>query len=225
MVSQEEFTIAELEEATGQSRRSIHHYISRGLLPNPTGQGPAARYGREHYLRLRLIDYASSAGFKIDQKLQGALDRLGIEEMESLVLRAERSTQEDIRHFGQWLLTGDAQATVPQARSSRMSPGPGLREQAALFSEFRPEGPPMDELQMRLPSTAAFLKRSARMPAASSDAEQWERLRLGNDVEVSWRPRYDARFIERLRRLLQVANELFGDEEQRRRREDGDRDV
>ena len=51
-------TIRELEELTGFSARSIHHYISRGLLPGAQGSGPAARYGKEHLLRLKLIEQA-----------------------------------------------------------------------------------------------------------------------------------------------------------------------
>lgn len=50
-----EFRIGELAEAAGVTRRTIHYYVGRGLLPAPEGAGLGTTYGDEHYWRLLLI--------------------------------------------------------------------------------------------------------------------------------------------------------------------------
>lgn len=50
-----EFRIGELAEAAGVTRRTIHYYVGRGLLPAPSGAGLGTTYGDEHYWRLLLI--------------------------------------------------------------------------------------------------------------------------------------------------------------------------
>jgi DNA-binding transcriptional MerR regulator len=49
------YTIDELEEATGVSRRNIRLYISMGLLPGVGRRGPRTRYGQEYVDRLNFI--------------------------------------------------------------------------------------------------------------------------------------------------------------------------
>ena len=67
MNDRERYSISQLEEETGQQRRTIHHYISRGLLPKAEGSGPKAYYTREHYLRLRLISLLVQVGVGTDR--------------------------------------------------------------------------------------------------------------------------------------------------------------
>ncbi len=48
-------TIHELAERSGVPARRIRYYVSRGLLPPPSGRGPTARYTSDHLERLRRI--------------------------------------------------------------------------------------------------------------------------------------------------------------------------
>lgn len=50
-----EYRIGELAEATGVTRRTIHYYVGRGLLPAPRGAGLGTVYSDEHILRIQLI--------------------------------------------------------------------------------------------------------------------------------------------------------------------------
>lgn len=50
------YTLADLEEATGLSGRTIRYYITEGLLPPAQGRGKGATYGAEHLLRLRAVE-------------------------------------------------------------------------------------------------------------------------------------------------------------------------
>lgn len=62
----EEYTIGELESRTGMPRRTIHFYVQQGLLPAPLGAGLAARYARQHLVRLRAIVRLKALGWRLD---------------------------------------------------------------------------------------------------------------------------------------------------------------
>lgn len=47
--------MADLEEQTGFSARTVRYYIAQGLLPPAHGRGPSATYDRTHLLRLQAI--------------------------------------------------------------------------------------------------------------------------------------------------------------------------
>lgn len=66
-MNNESFEIQELVELSGIQRRNIYFYVQQGLLPPPIGAGLAARYGREHLTRLRLIPLLRGQGLRLDQ--------------------------------------------------------------------------------------------------------------------------------------------------------------
>lgn len=49
------YKISELAEEAGVTKRTIHYYISKGLLLPPEGIGVNSLYNDEHLKRLRLI--------------------------------------------------------------------------------------------------------------------------------------------------------------------------
>lgn len=49
------YRIGELCERTGVTRRTVHYYIGRGLLPPAEGAGLASCYTEEHVERIRAI--------------------------------------------------------------------------------------------------------------------------------------------------------------------------
>jgi len=49
------YSIAQLSEDTGFSKRMIRWYVSAGILPPANGRGPTAFYTDEHLRRLRAI--------------------------------------------------------------------------------------------------------------------------------------------------------------------------
>lgn len=50
------YTLAELEELTSLTGRTIRYYITQGLLPPAYGRGPSATYDQDHLLRLQAIN-------------------------------------------------------------------------------------------------------------------------------------------------------------------------
>jgi DNA-binding transcriptional MerR regulator len=62
-----DYTITELTELSGVSRRNIHFYVQQALLPPPEGAGLGARYTDEHLLRLRAIPVLRNRGLRLDE--------------------------------------------------------------------------------------------------------------------------------------------------------------
>jgi DNA-binding transcriptional MerR regulator len=60
------YSIGELADAAGLSRRAVRFYVQRGLLPPPLTRGRGARYGAEHVVRLREIGQLQAAGHSLD---------------------------------------------------------------------------------------------------------------------------------------------------------------
>ena len=61
------WTISELAERAGVTRRTIRYYVELGLLPPPQGQGRAALYGPEHLDRLRAITKLQSSRLTLEE--------------------------------------------------------------------------------------------------------------------------------------------------------------
>jgi len=77
----EEYRIGELAEKSGLSKRTIHYYLNRGLLPPPRGAGPRSFYTRGHLLRLELLKELQTRYWPLD-KIREHLNALVDEEVE-----------------------------------------------------------------------------------------------------------------------------------------------
>jgi DNA-binding transcriptional MerR regulator len=85
-----EYRISELAEKSGVTRRTIHYYMARGLLPPPDGAGLGTTYREEHLARILLIKRWQDAFWPLEQikkhltsmtyeQVQEMLGRNGIE--------------------------------------------------------------------------------------------------------------------------------------------------
>ena len=61
------YSIQDLCDKTGLSRRTIHFYCQQGILPPPTGAGLAAHYDDSHLQRLLLIPALRNQGLRLDE--------------------------------------------------------------------------------------------------------------------------------------------------------------
>lgn len=61
------YRIAELCEETGVTRRTVHYYIGRGLLPPAEGAGLASSYTEEHVERIRAIRRMQEAYLPLEE--------------------------------------------------------------------------------------------------------------------------------------------------------------
>ena len=61
------YNIETLCEKTGMTRRNVHYYVQRGLLPGPEGGGRGAYYTEEHLAALEKIAVWSRQGVPLFQ--------------------------------------------------------------------------------------------------------------------------------------------------------------
>lgn len=61
------YRIGELAEKAGVTKRTVHYYISRGLLPPPEGAGLATTYSDEHLYRIMLIKKMQDEYLPLDE--------------------------------------------------------------------------------------------------------------------------------------------------------------
>ena len=66
-MSETEYSIQELSDQSGTSRRTIHFYTQQEILPPPSGAGLGARYDEGHLLRLQLVQLLRGEGLRLDQ--------------------------------------------------------------------------------------------------------------------------------------------------------------
>ncbi|MGH2618441.1 MAG: MerR family transcriptional regulator [Thermomicrobiales bacterium] len=69
--------MADLEQATGLSPRTIRYYVTEGLLPAARGRGVGATYSQVHLLKLKAIALLKQENLpleRIRQRLDGMSD-------------------------------------------------------------------------------------------------------------------------------------------------------
>ena len=63
----EQYRIGELAEKAGVTRRTVHYYMARGLLPPSQGTGLGTTYSDEHLYRIMLIKKLQDQYLPLDQ--------------------------------------------------------------------------------------------------------------------------------------------------------------
>lgn len=62
-----QYRIGELAEKAGVTRRTVHYYMGRGLLPASQGSGLGTTYSDEHLYRIMLIKKLQDQYLPLDQ--------------------------------------------------------------------------------------------------------------------------------------------------------------
>jgi DNA-binding transcriptional MerR regulator len=75
-MSEKRYTIEDLQELTGYSRRTIRYYIQEGLLESPAGRGRGGFYFDSHLERLSQIKALQGKGLKLSDIFE-VLDKRG----------------------------------------------------------------------------------------------------------------------------------------------------
>jgi len=66
-VSEERYSIGELAERAGVSRRTVRFYVQRGLLPPPLGRGRGEHYDATHLAAVSRVKALQLAGASLDE--------------------------------------------------------------------------------------------------------------------------------------------------------------
>lgn len=90
IIVEKRFRIGELSERAQVTRRTVHYYLSRGLLPNSEGKGVGTYYSDEHLYRILLIKKLQESYLPLDE-IKNIITRLSLEEVkEQLDNKAEQ---------------------------------------------------------------------------------------------------------------------------------------
>jgi DNA-binding transcriptional MerR regulator len=205
------YTISELEERSGVSRRTIHYYISRDLLLPAEGAGPSATYGDGHLLRLRLIAVLKGARLRLEgirEILQGKEPEEMAVLLEELRLPPPRGSRESPSQALLWRLAKHT-ANMPLRRTRRDS---DLRRLRADRSEL--------DLMAHDALCLPFEPGQDADPGAvvrglhAENAEAWRRLQVTPDLEIHYRTGGGGPFRRKLNELVKQVRELFAEEDE-----------
>jgi len=166
------FTLDELEELTGISRRMIRHYISQKLVPGSLERGPKAVYSESTLKRLRLITQLRKTRVEplgrpiTTGEMRTVLENVGEEGLEQIAAGIP------IRFF-------DTEAATPLPMDSasealdRMDPA--MACEAPAFFQETPTQPKFEGIESLLRGLLAEMDGAIR--DSKTDAANWDRWR------------------------------------------------
>ena len=205
---QPELTLTELAESSGLQPRTIRSWVAQGLIPGPLSRGPAARYPADQLDRILAI--------------RTMKDRLG---MSLTDIRHELlvATADQIQAWAD-----QAEGIAPEAPASQPMQSPVDPDEAVDYFRALRERPapaagnPLGAARM---SRSAPARRSvsgfealerrlsedgARTPSERKGrAEEWIRIPVTPDVELSVRGRLDAEQRARLERCAELMRDIL----------------
>jgi DNA-binding transcriptional MerR regulator len=118
-----EYTIQELSQKSGVSRRNIYFYTQQGILPPPAGAGLAARYAEIHLRRLQAIPILRRQGLRLDE-IRARLQLSDEAALEQLLEQGQFSPPAPSPKFAESHLP--APYPMPGSRPDPGYPGPGV---------------------------------------------------------------------------------------------------
>lgn len=169
-----QYTVSELEQLTGISRRTIHFYVKEGVIAPPDGMAGGARYGAEHLLRLKLTRELQKSHLKLSG-IREAMDSLSLDQMRSMLQKATGSAKTwDKASLERWLENRVAGVVGVVAE-----PGPRYAEAADSVGE--PE-PAWNQSLLDLARSPG--NRSAEGAGQAGTHHTWERIEIAPGLEV-----------------------------------------
>lgn len=189
-------SLSDLAAASGIEARTIRSWVAQGLLPAPLNRGPAARYPADTLERVLAI--------------RAMRDVLGMPLAE---IRKELlvAGPDQIRGYASRAPGSALEASPPPAASSALDYISALRSRPRGASKLAPPAvapiaaPPLqgfDALEHRLGQGRAEPARKAR-------AEEWLRIPITPDVELTVRAPLDAEQRVRLERCADLIRDIL----------------
>jgi len=173
------YSVNELADEAGVTRRTVHYYIAQGLLPSSGSEGRGSRYGRGHLERLLLIRELQREHLPLAE-IRRRLQTLSDQQVSDLLTVGEhlappRSSAYD---YIQSVLAGTSSRAMPVQMAA---PRPALKAAPA------PGAPaPAKSAAVPPPSTGSHAvaeRRAEYEPSTPAlNRSQWERIPLAPDI-------------------------------------------
>ena len=189
MPTEQEYAIGELADLAGVTPRTIRYYVSIGLLPAPEAAGPKTRYTDGHLKRLRLIRHLQRQHLPLAE-IGGRLDGLDDEAVEDALDAAV-----SVKPADSALDYIDRLKGLPQ--ESGPAPEPPMTKEISPKQSWAPVQAPAETRPV--PPTKAQLDTRTR----------WERVPLGENVELHIREPLGKRKHQQIERLIRLGREML----------------
>ncbi|HEY6057571.1 MAG TPA: MerR family transcriptional regulator [Candidatus Limnocylindrales bacterium] len=215
-------SLADLCDTADVTPRTVRYYVAQGLLPSPSGSGPAARYSQNHLARLRLIKRLQREHLPLAE-IRGRLSALSDDQVRGLASLAggeptpsEGEAAGSALDYIRGILGGvpdparpapawfalPVQAPLPVASPAPRPVGSVRREDEDI--DVASEAPPSPSPASRPPA-----ERVPSSPPPSPDRSQWDRVALTPDIELHVRRPLGRLQNRRVERLVAIARELL----------------
>lgn len=94
------YSIGELSELTGVSRRTVHFYVQRRLIDAPLGKGRGRHYDQRHVDQIRRVRDLQRHGVPLGEMAGGGLARLAYRQPDSPSWRLAQSSEAELARLG-----------------------------------------------------------------------------------------------------------------------------
>jgi DNA-binding transcriptional MerR regulator len=107
-----QYRIGELADKAGVTKRTIHYYMARGLLPASQGSGLGTTYSDEHLYRIMLIKKLQDQYLPLDQIRKRMID-MPLEEVKRCLENQTAYVSEQPVKYSVSKMTGSAYNRIP----------------------------------------------------------------------------------------------------------------
>ncbi len=198
----ENLSIEDLEKHSGLSTRTLHYYMSKGLLPGPETRGKNASYTQEHLDRLDLILILKEMHLPLDE-IKAILDQLTPSEIIHY-----RDSQEDLleKIKSNKVITNESRKEVKTGNALDYIKD---LETAQSAHEMITESKPFRQYNNQPSFSIEAPKLRIEKQQSESKPEIWRRVVLSDGVELNIRESTEQKLRYKIDRLLSFARSLF----------------
>jgi DNA-binding transcriptional MerR regulator len=205
------YSVNELADEAGVTRRTVHYYIAQGLLPASGTEGRGTKYGQAHLDRLRLIRELQRAHLPLAD-IRQRIGRLNDGQIADLVSRDDTPPEPRGTAFDyiQSVLDGTSSRALA-SMSRRTSPAgqPGAAPPPSVARALWRASLPAATIP---PPRAAAVQNAPAAPEADPSPmtrSQWDRIELAPDVELHVRRPLSRLQNRAVDRLVGIARKLL----------------
>ena len=193
------YTLTELADLAVVTPRTVRYYLAQGLLPSVGVTGPGAKYDDTHLARLRLIRRLQREHQPLAE-IRRRLEALGDTEIAAAAGAAEAPPPPDSALDYIRRVTNAA----TRVREDAAGYGPAL-----LRAMPGPPPPPPPASTVPAAPAPGLASDAAHVSMPRIERSQWERVRLGPDVELHIRRPLPRSTAKRVDRLVEIARDLL----------------
>ena len=189
------YSISDLEQVTGVTRRTIHFYTKEKLIPPPEGAGVSAFYNEEHALRIKLIKEMQKSHLKLSG-IREALDAMSFADMQELYekVQSEGASSWNRESIENWMIDKDEK---PHQVNASIEPSHIINEPQKLRRSQKQlrRLSDSDSVNSRIDSSASFKEKKVRenvsyldyLKRDKTEETKWERYEVIDGIEVNVR--------------------------------------